>query len=105
MPDHVHLLIEGLQERSSAVAFIDRGKQASGYWFKRRHAVRLWQKSSWDRVLRKEDDLWTVIRYILSNPVRAGLVDQPLAYLFSGSLVHSREELMEAFQRSGGPAG
>ena len=96
MPDHVHLLIEGLSEAASAEECVLRAKQFSGHWF-----ARLWQKSSWDRALRVEDDRETVIRYILANPVRAGLVSDPLAYEFSGSFVHSREDLLGAFDSAG----
>ncbi len=103
MPDHVHLLIAGDQEASCSSGFVSKAKQASGYWFKREHGVRLWQRTSWDRVLRSDEDVWNVIRYILANPVRAGLVDRPMTYPFSGSLVYSREQLLEAV--SADPAG
>ena len=106
MPDHVHLLIEGERQSSSATAFISRAKQISGYWFKRRTGQRLWQRTSWDRVLRRDDDWLEVLRYTLANPVRAGLVQQPLDYPYSGSFVFKREELMDAFlARTVGPAG
>lgn len=97
MPDHVHLLLEGSTTGSSATRFISRAKQASGYWYAQRTGQRLWQRSSWDRVLRREDDTWTVIKYILSNPVRAGIVERPLDYPFSGSMVYERVRLLEAF--------
>jgi putative transposase len=45
MPDHVHLLIEGLKPDSSALHFIDRAKQSSGYWYARQSGRRLWQKT------------------------------------------------------------
>jgi hypothetical protein len=41
------------------------------------------------------------MRYILANPVRAGLVDRPLDYQFSGSLIYERASLMEAFLSGG----
>jgi putative transposase len=103
MPDHLHLLIAGDQATSSAIALVNRAKQTSGYWFKREHGLRLWQRTGWDRVLRSSDDTWSMIRYILGNPVRAGLVDLPLAYPYSGSLVYTREQLLEAV--SSDPAG
>jgi REP element-mobilizing transposase RayT len=40
----------------------------------------LWQKGFHDRALRREDDLAEVARYVVSNPVRAGLVSKTGAY-------------------------
>ena len=95
MPDHVHLLIEGLKPDSSALHFIDKAKQSSGYWHARQSGRRLWQKTGWDRVLRSDEDTWVVARYIINNPVRADLVQAPVDYPFWGSLVYSREEVLE----------
>jgi putative transposase len=43
---------------------------------------RLWQKGYHDRAIRREEDLLAVARYIVANPLRAGLVkrvgDYPL---------------------------
>lgn len=98
MPDHVHLLIEGLDGESDAVAFINAAKQTSGFWYRGYAGEFLWQRSAWDRVIRSDEQTMTVVRYLLLNPVRAGLVAHPLDYPFSGSAVYSREELMDAFR-------
>jgi hypothetical protein len=43
----------------------------------------------YDRVLRHNDDAGDFVRYILDNPVRAGLVEDPNAYPFiGGSALH-----------------
>ncbi|MNC83563.1 hypothetical protein D3C75_1375940 [compost metagenome] len=43
---------------------------------------RLWQAGYHDRAIRREDDVKTAARYIIANPLRAGLVkrigDYPL---------------------------
>jgi len=101
MPDHVHLLIEGKSETASVEECVIRAKQYSGFWYSKTRRARLWQKSSWDRALRVEDNRAAVIRYILANPVRAGLVRSPLEYQFSGSFEHSREDLCDAFHSAG----
>jgi putative transposase len=98
MPDHLHLVAAGEQPSSDVRAFVSKAKQASAFAHQRRFGgERLWQRSYWDRVLRREEDTWTVVRYVLANPVRAGLVSHPLEYPFSGSGVYGRETLMEAF--------
>ena len=82
MPDHLHWLVvigdiplQTLMQRiksRSAIA-INQACQRHG---------RLWQKSFYDRALRRDEDLQSVARYIVANPLRAGLVkrlgDYPL---------------------------
>jgi hypothetical protein len=41
---------------------------------------RVWQAESFDRALRHEEDLAGKIEYMLTNPVRAGLVKEASAY-------------------------
>jgi putative transposase len=100
MPDHLHLLIEGRAASSDAKQFIKLSKQLTEFAHRQRWHARLWQASAWDRVLRTEDDSWAVIRYILANPVHAGLVKEPLDYPFSGSIKHTRVDLVDAFVRA-----
>ena len=35
---------------------------------------KIWQRGFYDRAIRKEDDLVTIARYIVANPLRAGIV-------------------------------
>jgi putative transposase len=44
MPDHLHLLVEGLDAGSDCLAFVNAAKQYSGYHFAQRTARRLWQR-------------------------------------------------------------
>jgi putative transposase len=86
MPDHLHLLIEGA-EKSSLPDYIHRFKQMSSYTFKKKSSQRLWQRSYYDHVLRKEQSLRDIARYILNNPVRKGIVDEYTKYPYSGSFI------------------
>jgi putative transposase len=75
MPDHVHWLFQLIGERS--LSAVVRGVKT----FSARNIGRpIWQKSFYDRGIRKEDDLKGVARYIIANPVRAGLVDSVAQY-------------------------
>jgi hypothetical protein len=56
----------------------------------------LWQRYGFERVLRNSEQMFVVARYILENPVRAGLVTTIEAYPFRGSLVCTLPELIEA---------
>jgi putative transposase len=92
MPDHLHLLLEG-QDEADLVKFVQRFKQQTGYLYKRCGADggSLWQKSYYDHVLRGEEDVRQAVRYILENPVRQRLAEQPDDYPFSGSLSWGRD--------------
>jgi putative transposase len=77
MPDHVHLLVEGIAATSDLKRFAKMAKQRSGGVHRRRYGARLWQEGYFDRVLRDGDDPAAVARYIIDNPARAGLRDYP----------------------------
>jgi len=96
MPDHLHVLVEGTRDTSSLLAFVRVAKQRAGFLFSRRAGSRLWQRHGYERVLRKDEDLFSVAAYIVANPVRAGLVRNVREYAFLGSDVYSVEELAEA---------
>ena len=44
------------------------------------HGPKLWQRSYWDHVLRRDEDVRIVAEYIVQNPVRAGIVDEACRY-------------------------
>jgi putative transposase len=90
MPDHVHLLLGG-EEGSDLIKMVKQFKQLTGYSFKKETGERLWQKSYYDHILRKEEDVVKIVRYILENPVRKGLTKHPEEYQFSGSLEFGKE--------------
>ena len=96
MPDHLHVLIEGESEHSDCRRFITRAKQLSAFYYSKKFGGRLWQRYGFERVLRDDEDTLNVARYILENPVRAGLVAAPGEYKFSGSSRYSLREILEA---------
>jgi len=82
MPDHFHWLIElescslrrlMRETKSLATREVNHCTGRSGP---------LWQQGYHDRALRMEDDLVKMARYVVANPLRAGLVhklgDYPL---------------------------
>lgn len=85
MPDHVHLLL-GSPGESSLTYFVGAWKSQC---YRERRSLGLdrpfWQRSFYDHILRSDDDLLETARYILDNPVRAGIVDSVGDYPFSGS--------------------
>ena len=93
MPDHLHLLCEAEREDADLLPFVSNAKQRSGYAFKKSNGHRLWQVGFYDHVLRDGDRVPAVIRYIMENPVRAGLTSRMGEYQFCGSEKYSIEEI------------
>jgi REP element-mobilizing transposase RayT len=96
MPDHVHLLVEGLDERSDLREFVHTAKRHSGYAFSQKHRKRIWQDGYYERVLRPSESPRAVARYILGNPVRAGLVSTIRDYPYVGSDIWTLDELLQS---------
>ena len=95
MPDHLHLLVEGTSDDSDCKRFIARAKQYSGFYYAQAHCSRLWQRYGFEHVLRDDEITLVVARYILENPLRAGLAERVEDYPFVGSLVYTRPEVLE----------
>jgi len=95
MPDHLHLLVEGLAESSNGLKFIARAKQLSGFHYKQTFGRALWQRYGFEHVLRDDEDTRRVARYILANPIRGGLVERVEDYPFVGSLRYTLSEVLE----------
>ncbi|TDV49208.1 REP element-mobilizing transposase RayT [Pseudomonas graminis] len=82
MPDHFHWLVV-LREGTLGM-LVRRVKSGSALAIMRagHTPLRVWQKGYHDRAVRREEDLQAVARYIVANPLRAGLVkrvgDYPL---------------------------
>ncbi len=94
MPDHVHLLVEG-GAGSDVQQFVKDFKQRTGYAYRRVSGEPLWGKSYYDHVLRREEDVREAARYVVDNPVRAGLVAAARDHPYSGSFAWG-EAIMEA---------
>jgi putative transposase len=94
MPDHLHLLVEGLTDTSNCLRFIRRAKQLSGFHYSREWQQTLWQRYGFEHVLRSDEDTHRVARYIFENPIRAGLVSCAEQYEFLGSDTHSLTEIL-----------
>jgi putative transposase len=105
MPDHAHFVAEGLDERSDLPPFVAMWKQQTGWACRQRTGAPLWQEGFHDRVLRAHDNSLSFARYVVENPVRAGLVRDVRDYPFSGSQRYELEHIMSAYQldlKSGG---
>ena len=92
MPNHAHLVL-GPSSTCDIITFVGQFKNlAQRQVWKLGETGRIWQASFWDRFLREEENLDEVVRYVLNNPVRQGLVEKWQDYHFSGSLVYDLDE-------------
>jgi len=76
MPDHVHWLFQlGADAELSATIkhFKARSAHRVNRYLHRQGA--LWQKAFYDHALREDEDIRGIARYIVANPLRAGLVE------------------------------
>ncbi len=75
MPDHLHWLLIVNETELSEVVRIFKGK--SSFYLKKsfQHNGAFWQRGFYDHALRKEEGLRAAARYIVANPLRAGLVE------------------------------
>jgi putative transposase len=83
MPDHAHWLLQ-LGDRDSLPLVVSRLKAASARAanLELGRQGQLWQRSYHDHALRHDEDLKAAARYIIANPVRAGLVESAGQYPF-----------------------
>ncbi len=81
MPDHLHWLVQLRGDRTlsrcvnNVKSFATRQINAAC-----NRKGPLWQKGFYDRAIRREDDLASVARYIVANPLRKGLVSSVREY-------------------------
>lgn len=74
MPDHLHWMFE--LRSGTLTQLMRRVKSRSAIALNRAIGGqgRLWQEGFHDKALRKEEELLNTARYIVANPLRAGLV-------------------------------
>ena len=85
MPDHLHLVLSPMGEGRS---FSDVLRDFKTYTNRKAWELgwpgRLWQRSYYDHIGRRREDLVKMCKYILANPVRAGLAEDPEGWPYSG---------------------
>jgi putative transposase len=76
MPDHLHWLValESGAELSAAVKIFKASSARRVNDFLQRRGS-LWQRAYYDHALRGDEDIRKIARYIVANPLRAGLAE------------------------------
>ena len=69
MPDHIHWLFQ-LNQAKTLSKLIQVIKSTSAH----KVGKSIWQSGYYDHAIRKDEDIVNIARYIIANPIRAGLV-------------------------------
>jgi putative transposase len=88
VPNHVHLIVVPSHEDGLRQTFADAHRRYTGFINARhRWTGHLWQ-GRYGAVLMDEAHLASAARYVAMNPVRARLVDRPVAWAWSSVRAH-----------------
>jgi REP element-mobilizing transposase RayT len=82
MPDHLHWLFQ-LRGHFTLSKLLNGVKSYSANELNRhrgREGTRVWQRGFHDHALRTEESIRNVARYVIANPIRAGLVTDIKSY-------------------------
>lgn len=95
MPDHFHLIIQPLEVGRTRVPLVDDQekyynlseimhsiKSFSAHEINKKIRIigSTFQHENFDRIIRNEDELYEKMNYIINNPVKAGLIENPNDY-------------------------
>ena len=69
MPDHIHWLMQ-LEDKATLQQVIRSMKSQTA----KAIGKPTWQSGYYDHAIRKDEDIVNIARYIIANPIRAGLV-------------------------------
>jgi REP element-mobilizing transposase RayT len=94
MPDHLHVMSMGMTYRADGKRAMDAFKTKSGQYLQSVGANYRWQENYHDRIIRHSNEWRKKVFYIFQNPVRAEIVEEPRAYLLTGSIGYDLEELI-----------
>jgi putative transposase len=94
MPDHMHVLLRlGINATLSELVQVIKANSARRINAMAGRSGALWQPGFHDHALRKEENRALIARYIIENPVRAGLVERVEDYPHWGLLGGRKTDL------------
>jgi len=97
MTNHVHLIAVPHRENSVSEALrYTHGRYASYLNARQGTSGHVWQGRYYSCPLDRQH-LWTALRYVERNPVRAGMAAQPEQYLWSSAALHCAEHERHTF--------
>jgi len=85
MPDHLHVLADLKWGTLGNTMRVLKGRTARHMNAAFGISGALWQRGYHDHAIRAEEDLRSIARYVVANPIRAGLVRRLADYPFWGA--------------------
>jgi REP element-mobilizing transposase RayT len=85
MPNHVHVVVQPVDSHSLS-EILHSWKSYTSHAIRRMHPAQggaLWQKESYDHLIRDDEELWVCREYTVLNPVAARLCSTPEEYRWS----------------------
>ena len=86
LPDHVHLFVRGPDDFQLG-PWVGMLKQVLAKHIVLAGILPIWQRGFFDHVLRNDESYGDKWNYVRENPVRAGLVNDPEEWRYSGEIV------------------
>lgn len=88
MPDYLHMLLSLADNyQKSLQNWVSAFKRFTGKVINELCNTKpLWQKNFYDHIVREDESLLEIAKYILNNPVRKGLVPEWAAYPYSKTI-------------------
>jgi len=86
MPNHLHLLVEGVGAEADMWLALVHFKRVTGAWLEQHRRIGQWQSGFDARPKDPTTSLRRAAEYVINNPVRAGLVRDWRDYPFTGSV-------------------
>lgn len=77
MPNHIHLVFELIKANKGISKIMQSIKRISARKsnLSLKRTGKFWQDESYDRLVRDDKELYFIIKYVLMNPVNAGIVE------------------------------
>jgi putative transposase len=93
MPDHLHLVVAGMNVSATLRLFVRALKGVSAFRARALGITNLWQKGFYDHVVRDGEGADRAAWYVFMNPVRARLVKDLGEWSYSGSFMFDWRKL------------
>jgi REP element-mobilizing transposase RayT len=84
MPDHLHIVTNGLSNTADLRSFMHLFKQTSAYYLRQLGHEKVWRSGYYDRIIRRNENLAGYIDYVRNNPIKAGLGPERLESPYMG---------------------
>ena len=84
MPDHLHIVLSPGQSGCPLSRFLNIFKGRSSTILRNKGGLtKVWQRSAFDHVIRSDENLRHIVKYIVNNPVRRRIADRAEQYPFA----------------------